>query len=157
MLQDSDNQIAEQLLYLIAAKRNWEGPTRKIIEKLTKEDSLLLPLKWVDGSGLSRYNLMRPKDLVAILLQLRKEVGEERLFKLLPESGRTGTIRRMVPDESRSRFYAKSGSFDNTYNLSGFYRNAKGKMYVFSIMGNLAKKSTVGIQMDALWILNALN
>jgi D-alanyl-D-alanine carboxypeptidase/D-alanyl-D-alanine-endopeptidase (penicillin-binding protein 4) len=157
MLQDSDNQIAEQLLYLIAAKRNWGGPTRKIIEMLTKEDSLLLPLKWVDGSGLSRYNLMRPKDLVAILLQLRKEVGEERLFKLLPESGRTGTIRRMVPDESRSRFYAKSGSFDNTYNLSGFYRNAKGKMYVFSIMGNLAKKSTVGIQMDALWILNALN
>lgn len=157
MLQDSDNQIAEQLLYLIAAKKNWVGPTQKIIEKLTKEDSLLLPLKWVDGSGLSRYNLMRPKDLVTILLQLKKEVGEERLFKLLPESGRTGTIRRMVPDDSRSRFYAKSGSFGNTYNLSGFYRNAKGKMYVFSIMGNLAKKSSVGIQMEALWILNALN
>lgn len=156
MLQDSDNQIAEQLLYLIAAKKNWVGPTLKIIEKLTKEDSLLKPLKWVDGSGLSRYNLMRPQDLVNVLLQLKQEVGEERLLKLLPESGFTGTIRRMVLDDTRARFYAKSGSFNNTYNLSGFYRDAKGKMYVFSIMGNLAKKSIVGLQMDAVWILNAL-
>jgi len=157
MLQDSDNQIAEQLIYLMAAQKNWVGPTQKIIEKLTKEDSLLVPMRWVDGSGLSRYNLMRPKDLVSVLLQLKKEVGEERLFKLLPESGRTGTLRKMVPDESRSRFYAKSGSFGNTYNLSGFYRNAKGKMYVFAIMGNLANKPTFSIQMNALRILNALN
>jgi D-alanyl-D-alanine carboxypeptidase/D-alanyl-D-alanine-endopeptidase (penicillin-binding protein 4) len=156
MLQDSDNQIAEQLLYLIAAKRNWVGPTRKIIENLTKEDSLLLPLRWVDGSGLSRYNLMRPQDLVAVLLQLKKEVGEERLFKLLPESGRTGTIRKMKLDDSRSRFYAKSGSFGNTYNLSGFYRNSKGKLYVFSIMGNLHKRMDANAQMEYLWLLNAL-
>ena len=156
MLQDSDNQIAEQLLYLMAAKRNWSGPTHKIIENLTKEDTLLAPLRWVDGSGLSRYNLMRPKDLVAILLQLKKEVGEERLFKLLPESGYSGTIRRLKPENAVSRFWAKSGSFGNTYNLSGFYRNGKGKMYVFSIMGNLAKKQTSKIQMETINLLNAL-
>ena len=156
MLHDSDNQIAEQMLYLIAAQKNWVGPTNKIIEKLTKEDSLLKPIKWVDGSGLSRYNLMRPKDLVHILSQLKEEVGEERLFKLLPESGSTGTIRRMVLDDTRSRFYAKSGSFGNTYNLSGFYRNAKGKLYVFSIMTNLANHGNVNTRVNILWILNAL-
>lgn len=156
MLQDSDNQIAEQLLYLIAAKRNWNGPTRKIIENLTKEDSLLAPMRWVDGSGLSRYNLMRPKDLVAVLLQLKKEVGEARLFKLLPESGQRGTIRRMKPENNVSRFWAKSGSFGNTYNLSGFYRNAKGKLFVFSIMGNLSKRQSSYLQMKAMGLLNAL-
>jgi D-alanyl-D-alanine carboxypeptidase/D-alanyl-D-alanine-endopeptidase (penicillin-binding protein 4) len=99
---------------------------------------------------------MRPKDLVHILSQLKEEVGEERLFKLLPESGSTGTIRRMVLDDKRSRFYAKSGSFGNTYNLSGFYRDAKGKLYVFSIMTNLANHGNVNTRMNILWILNAL-
>jgi len=157
MLHNSDNQIAEQLLYLIAAKKNWVGPTSKIIEQLKKEDSLLLPLKWVDGSGLSRYNLMRPQDLVHVLLKLKEEVGEDRLFKLLPESGSTGTIRKMVLDETRSRFYAKSGSFGNTYNLAGFYRNAQGKLYVFSMMANLANANSVGMRMNMLSILNMLH
>ncbi len=156
MLHSSDNQIAEQLLYLIAAQKNWVGPTNKIIENLKKEDSLLLPLKWVDGSGLSRYNLMRPKDLVQVLRLLKEEIGEDRLFKLLPESGSTGTIRRMVPDDKRSRFYAKSGSFGNTYNLSGYYLNAQGKWYVFSIMSNLGNQSIVNMRMNILGILNAL-
>jgi D-alanyl-D-alanine carboxypeptidase/D-alanyl-D-alanine-endopeptidase (penicillin-binding protein 4) len=156
MLHSSDNQIAEQLLYLIAAQKNWVGPTNKIIENLKKEDSLLLPLKWVDGSGLSRYNLMRPKDLVQVLRLLKEEIGEDRLFKLLPESGSTGTIRRMVLDDKHSRFYAKSGSFGNTYNLAGYYRNAKGKWYVFSIMSNLGNQSIVNMRMNILGILNAL-
>ena len=156
MLHKSDNQIAEQLLYLIAAKKNWVGQTSKIIEQLKKEDSLLLPIKWVDGSGLSRYNLMRPQDLVQILLKLKEEIREERLFKLLPESGSTGTIRNMVLQDSRSRFYAKSGSFGNTYNLAGFYRNAQGKLYVFSMMANLANANSVGMRMNMLSILNML-
>ncbi len=156
MLHESDNQIAEQLLYLMAAKRNWVGPTQHIIENLTKEDTLLAPLRWVDGSGLSRYNLMRPKDLVATLFQLKNEISEDRLFRLLPESGKTGTIRKMKPLQPSSSFWAKSGSFGNTYNLAGYYKNAQGKMYVFSIMGNLGNRPTVAIKQDVMAILNAL-
>jgi D-alanyl-D-alanine carboxypeptidase/D-alanyl-D-alanine-endopeptidase (penicillin-binding protein 4) len=156
MLHFSDNQIAEQLLYLIAAQKNWVGPTNKIIEKLTKEDSLLKPIKWVDGSGLSRYNLMRPQDIVSVLLKLKAELNEARLFKLLPESGRSGTIRKMAPDTSESRFYAKSGSFGNTYNLAGYYRNAQGKLFVFSIMGNLGNRSITAMKQDVMILLNAL-
>ncbi len=157
MLHQSDNQLAEQLLYLIAAQKNWVGPTLNIIENLKKEDSFLLPFKWVDGSGLSRYNLMRPQDLVSVLVQLKKEVSEERLFKLLPESGKTGTIRKMIPTEKKARFYAKSGSFGNTYNLSGYYLNAQGKTYVFSIMGNLGNRSATAMKQDVMLLLNALH
>ncbi len=156
MLHHSDNQIAEQLLYLIAAKRNWVGPTERIIDQLQKEDTLISSLKWVDGSGLSRYNLMRPQDLVTVLNQLKKDVAEDRLFKLLPESGKTGTIRKMKPAKPESVFWAKSGSFGNTYNLAGYYRNAQGKMFVFSIMGNLGKRPTAAIKQDAMTILDAL-
>jgi D-alanyl-D-alanine carboxypeptidase/D-alanyl-D-alanine-endopeptidase (penicillin-binding protein 4) len=157
MLHFSDNQIAEQLMYLMAAQKNWAGPTSKIIENLKKEDSLLFPLKWVDGSGLSRYNLMRPKDLVTVLLKLKDEVSETRLFKLLPESGRTGTIRKMAPDAVDSRFYAKSGSFGNTYNLAGYYLNAHGKMYVFAIMCNLGNRSIASMKQDVMRLLNTLH
>lgn len=156
MLHNSDNQIAEQLLYLMAAQKNWVGPTQQIIENLTKEDTLLAPLRWVDGSGLSRYNLMRPKDLVAILFQLKNEISEERLFRLLPESGKTGTIRKMKPLQPGSSFWAKSGSFGNTYNLAGYYKNTQGKMYVFSMMGNLGNRPAAAIKQDVMAILNAL-
>ena len=156
MLHNSDNQIAEQLLYLMAAQKNWVGPTQQIIENLTKEDTLLAPMRWVDGSGLSRYNLMRPKDLVAILFQLKNEISEERLFRLLPESGKTGTIRKMKPLQPGSSFWAKSGSFGNTYNLAGFYKNTQGKMYVFSMMGNLGNRPAAAIKQDVMAILNAL-
>ena len=156
MLHFSDNQIAEQLMYVMAAQKNWVGPTNKIIENLKKEDSLLLPLKWVDGSGLSRYNLMRPKDLVSVLLKLKDEVSEARLFKLLPESGRTGTIRKMGTSTLESRFYAKSGSFGNTYNLAGYYLNAQGNMYAFAIMCNLGNRSLTSMKQDVMDLLNTL-
>ena len=117
---------------------------------------MLKPIKWVDGSGLSRYNLMRPQDIVSVLLKLKAELNEARLFKLLPESGRSGTIRKMAPDTSESRFYAKSGSFGNTYNLAGYYRNAQGKLFVFSIMGNLGNRSITAMKQDVMILLNAL-
>ena len=44
MLHFSDNQIAEQLLYLIAAQKNWVGPTSKIIEKLKYKMPYLIKL-----------------------------------------------------------------------------------------------------------------
>ena len=99
---------------------------------------------------------MRPKDLVNVLLYLKQEVSEDRLFALLPESGKTGTIRKMKPLQSGASFWAKSGSFGNTYNLAGYYKNAQGKLYVFSIMGNLGHRSTSAIKQDVMAILNAL-
>jgi D-alanyl-D-alanine carboxypeptidase/D-alanyl-D-alanine-endopeptidase (penicillin-binding protein 4) len=93
---------------------------------------------------------------VATLFQLKNEISEDRLFRLLPESGKTGTIRKMKPLQPSSSFWAKSGSFGNTYNLAGYYKNAQGKMYVFSIMGNLGNRPTVAIKQDVMAILNAL-
>jgi D-alanyl-D-alanine carboxypeptidase/D-alanyl-D-alanine-endopeptidase (penicillin-binding protein 4) len=74
----------------------------------------------------------------------------------LPESGKTGTIRKMKPLNPSSSFWAKSGSFGNTYNLAGYYKNAQGKMYVFSIMGNLGNRPASAIKQDVMAILNAL-
>ncbi|MHA8065892.1 D-alanyl-D-alanine carboxypeptidase [Aquirufa sp. ROCK2-A2] len=142
MLYESDNHIAEQVLYLIAAQKYWTGPTDKIIANLKKDfgEDFLPSIKWVDGSGLSRYNLFRPKDLIQILQNLYQEVGLEKLKILLPESGTSGTMKNVVFSNKKSKIWAKSGSFSNTYNMSGFYQNAKGKVFLFSFLTNLANQ-----------------
>ena len=154
MMYTSDNQIAEQLLYLIAAKRGWTGPTAKIIEQLKKENLVVADLRWVDGSGLSRYNLVRPTDMIQILRELENEVSMEKLKVLLPQSGRSGTMRNVKLHHGTA--WAKSGSFGNTYDLSGFYQDAKGKMYRFSILSNLANRSVAASKADVITLLNAL-
>jgi D-alanyl-D-alanine carboxypeptidase/D-alanyl-D-alanine-endopeptidase (penicillin-binding protein 4) len=154
MMYTSDNQIAEQLLYLIAAKRGWSGPTAKIIERLKNENSVVADLRWVDGSGLSRYNLVRPADMIQILRELENEVPMEKLKVLLPQSGRSGTMRTIKLHHGIA--WAKSGSFGNTYDLSGFYQDANGKMYRFSIMSNLANRSVAASKADVITLLNAL-
>ncbi|MHA8051494.1 D-alanyl-D-alanine carboxypeptidase [Aquirufa sp. ROCK-SH2] len=142
MLYESDNHIAEQLLYVIAAQKNWQGPTDKIIAQLKKEysEDFLQSVKWVDGSGLSRYNLFRPQDLIHVLKALHQEVGMDHLQVLLPESGKSGTLKNVQLMHPKAKIWAKSGSFSNTYNLSGFYQNQKGRTFVFSILTNLSNQ-----------------
>jgi D-alanyl-D-alanine carboxypeptidase/D-alanyl-D-alanine-endopeptidase (penicillin-binding protein 4) len=154
MMYTSDNQIAEQLLYLIAAKRGWSGPTSRIIEQLKKENSVVADLRWVDGSGLSRYNLVRPTDMIQILRELQNEVPMETLQVLLPQAGQSGTMRNVKLHPGTA--WAKSGSFGNTYDLSGFYQDAQGKMYRFSIFANLSNRSVAAIKADVINLLNAL-
>ncbi len=65
----------------------------KIIDTLLKTDLKDLPQKprWVDGSGLSRYNLFTPKDFVFILNKMKNEFGIERIKIIFPTGGR-GTL-----------------------------------------------------------------
>jgi D-alanyl-D-alanine carboxypeptidase/D-alanyl-D-alanine-endopeptidase (penicillin-binding protein 4) len=154
MMYTSDNQIAEQLLYVIAAQRGWVGPTANIIAKLKQENPVLEPLRWVDGSGLSRYNLARPSDLIRILRELAQWVPMEKLQQILPKTGQSGTLRTARLTQGVA--WAKSGSFGNTYDLSGFYRDGHGKMYVFSMMSNLANRSVTASKADVITLLNAL-
>lgn len=154
MMYTSDNQIAEQLLYVIAAQRGWVGPTANIIAKLKQENPVLEPLRWVDGSGLSRYNLARPSDLIRILRELAQWVPMENLQQILPKTGQSGTLR--TARLTHGVAWAKSGSFGNTYDLAGFYRDGRGKMYVFSLMTNLANRSVTASKADVITLLNAL-
>ena len=159
LLHESDNFVAEQLLLMIGAVKYWNGGAEDVIKNLAKEpgNEFLTTLKWVDGSGLSRYNLMRPHDFITILRKLIAEIPEKRLFKLLPATGISGTLRSIKLTNQASKIWAKSGSFNNTYNLSGIYQNAKGKKYVFSMLTNLANRPVSESKKAVLELLNVLN
>ncbi|WP_395617001.1 D-alanyl-D-alanine carboxypeptidase [Aquirufa sp.] len=157
MLHESDNAVAEQLLVMIAAEKGWD-PT-KVIENLKKEpgNEFMKDIRWVDGSGLSRYNLIRPKDFIHILELLQKEVAPDRLRTLLPEASKTGTMRNVQDLNPGVRIWAKSGSFGNTYDLSGYYLTKEGKTLAFSILSNLGNNPVKDIKNSVVEFLKAIH
>lgn len=159
MLHESDNMIAEHLLLLIGAKNQWSGGAQEIISRLKKESNLefLKAVRWVDGSGLSRYNLFRPMDFVEILRALHQSLGMDKLQFLLPQSGKNGTLKSIKLKSNNQIIWAKSGSFSNTYDLSGFFQNSKGKTYVFSILTNLANQAVSVSKRDVIDFLENLD
>lgn len=157
MLHESDNSVAEQLLLMIAAEKGWD-PTQ-VIENLKKEpgNEFMKDIRWVDGSGLSRYNLIRPKDFIHILELLAKEVAPDRLRALLPEASKTGTMRNVQDLNPGVRIWAKSGSFGNTYDLSGYYLTKEGKTLAFSILSNLGNSPVKDIKNSVVEFLKAIH
>ena len=137
MLHESDNFIAEQLLLLISEKISDTLNSNIAIDHIQKTYFKDLPdkINWVDGSGLSRYNLITPRTLITILEKISKEIPQEKVFALLPSGGKTGNLKNWYINEE-TYVFAKTGSLRNNHNLSGFLKTRSGKVLIFSFMNN---------------------
>ncbi|WP_266368993.1 D-alanyl-D-alanine carboxypeptidase/D-alanyl-D-alanine-endopeptidase [Tellurirhabdus rosea] len=136
MMLVSDNLLAEHLVLLAANGRdtlNTKASIRFIVKNHLKD----LPDRpvWVDGSGLSRYNLFTPRSIVVLLQKIYRTVPQDRLFNILSAGGRTGNLRSGYKAD-KPFIYAKSGSMSGVYNLSGYLITRKGKLMLFSMMHN---------------------
>ena len=138
MMQISDNMLAEHLLLVSGSALNDSISTIKSIENITSRFLSDLPQKpvWVDGSGLSRYNLITPQTIAQLLIKMYHEVPEDKLFSLMATGGGKGTLRMLFNNEPKPYIFGKSGSMAGVYNLSGFMITASGKKWVFSFMNN---------------------
>ncbi len=138
MLQDSDNFIAEQLLLNYAAANQMEMNSKALISSATKYfPEMQSTYQWVDGSGLSRLNMVSPEMMIKVLEKIKTKVdNEQELFALLPAGGKSGTLKNMFTASPETFIYAKSGSLSNNYNLSGYLIGKSGKRYVFSYLNN---------------------
>lgn len=136
MMHRSDNFFAEQSLLMVSNEKLGVMNDDKIIDTLLKTDFKDLPQKprWVDGSGLSRYNLFTPQDFVAILNKMKNEFGVERLKVILPTGGE-GTISSYYKTES-GFIYGKTGTLSGVVAFSGFLYTKKGKLLIFSTLVN---------------------
>lgn len=137
MLQESDNFIAEQILLMTAGIVSDTLKSGNAIEHVKDAHLFDLPddPKWVDGSGLSRYNLVTPRSLVRVLEKISREVPAPRLFNLMPSGGVSGTLKEDFVSE-KPYLFAKTGTLSNTYNLSGFLKTKRGRLLIFSFMNN---------------------
>jgi D-alanyl-D-alanine carboxypeptidase/D-alanyl-D-alanine-endopeptidase (penicillin-binding protein 4) len=159
MLLPSDNFIAEHILLNIAATKGMEMNTSLVIEHVTKNYLSDLPDKplWVDGSGLSRQNLFTPRTMVKLCEKIYDEVSdEERLFDLLPQGGKTGTLKNIYKSD-KPYVFAKTGSLSNNHNQSGYLLSRKGKKYIFSFMNNNFTEPTAVIRAEMEKIIKSIN
>ncbi|MDQ6815731.1 MAG: D-alanyl-D-alanine carboxypeptidase [Bacteroidota bacterium] len=136
MMHRSDNFFAEQTLLMAANEYLGEMNDARMIDTLLKTDLKDLPQKprWVDGSGLSRYNLFSPKDFIWILKKLEDDFGLERMKTILPGANE-GTLEGLYKGYEK-HIYAKTGTVSNNLALSGYLITRKNQQYIFSIMVN---------------------
>ncbi len=137
MLVISDNFIAEQLLLQVGNAVDSTYSVKSAIDYSMENYLQGIPQKprWVDGSGLSRYNLFTPESLVFLLQKMHNEIPQEKLFSYFPVGGESGTLKNYYGNE-KPYIYAKSGTLSNNYNLSGYLITKKGTVLIFSFMNN---------------------
>ncbi len=137
MLRNSDNFIAEQLLMMVGNNLSDSVNTKNAITYIKKTYLKDLPDEpiWVDGSGLSRYNLITPRSMVFLLKKISEEIPQEKLFEFLPTGGKTGTLKNWYIAEE-PYIFAKTGTLSNNHNLSGYIKTKSGRILLFSFMNN---------------------
>ena len=139
MMHQSDNFIAEQMLLVCAGKKFNVLEQDTLIQWML--DSVLTDLsqrpKWIDGSGLSRYNLMTPQSIATVLLHLWREQPHDALLSLFPAGGVDGTLSDWYGGKDGKPYvFAKTGSMSSVTCLSGYVRTRRGKVLIFSFMNN---------------------
>ena len=98
-----------------------------MIEKLFSWWSLYA-FSFCYGSGLSRYNLIKPSSLVLALEKIYQYLGPDRIKKIFPNN--------YIITGTEDFVWGKTGTLKNNHNYSGYIITDKGRQYVFSIMIN---------------------
>jgi D-alanyl-D-alanine carboxypeptidase/D-alanyl-D-alanine-endopeptidase (penicillin-binding protein 4) len=157
LMQDSDNFIAEQLLLLCAGIISDTLRPEIAIQHSKKTFMRNLPDKpvWVDGSGLSRYNLLTPRSTVQLWKEIYSLMPRERLFSMLATGGTSGTIRNWYKAD-KPYVFGKTGSLMHNHCLSGYLVSKSGKTLIFSFMNSNFTASVNDIRKNMQSILNLI-
>ncbi len=146
MMHRSDNFFAEQTLLMASKQKLGYLADRDMIDTLLKTDLKDIPQKpkWVDGSGLSRYNLFTPQSFVYILNKMKNEFGWDRMKNILPTGGE-GTISSYYKRDA-GFIFAKTGTLSNNCALSGYLITKKNKVLIFSVLANNYQTSATPVR-----------
>lgn len=155
LMHDSDNFIAEQLLLMCAAEKTDTFKTELAIEYANEHVFADLPdeMQWVDGSGLSRYNLTSPRNLIQVLDKLRSKISLNRIKTIFATNGQNGELKN-ISNGKDAFVFAKTGSLKNKYCLSGFIETKRNGLLIFSFMHNNYIGSSEPIVLELNRILN---
>ena len=90
-----------------------------------------------DGSGMSTYNRVAPRGMVVLLRWIAGQPWGQRWRATLPMGGVDGTLaRRFKGTALERRLFAKTGSLNASYALSGYMIAKSGRTLTFSTFAN---------------------
>ena len=155
MMHLSDNFVAEQLLLVCSSIYQDTLSTEWTIEHTIENYLQELPDRpiWVDGSGLSRYNMQTPRTMIAMLQKVDSLLGDQRIRTIFPAGGVSGTVESWYKNPVGTPYiYAKTGTLSGKHCLSGFLYTRKGTKLIFSFMHNnyVTSSSVFKIEMERI-------
>lgn len=143
MMKFSNNYVAEMLTKNLAAKYKKTPATLADGVAVINETVIDIGLKpdqfsFINPSGLSRKNKIRPKDMTMLLSEAYASFsyGAE-LLSSLPLGGVDGTLKsRFLNSKATGRIRAKTGMLTGVAGLAGFASQKNGRTYSFTFIFN---------------------
>jgi serine-type D-Ala-D-Ala carboxypeptidase/endopeptidase (penicillin-binding protein 4) len=143
MLAASDNLYAEQVVRIAARVAIGDGSSaavqKHVVAVLAGLGVSAAPMVIADGSGLSRRNLVQPRQVAQTLLAMHRSPHHAVFAAALPLAGKTGTLRNRFGDgPAHGRVRAKTGFISRVVCLSGYVPrpDPAASPVIFSIMLN---------------------
>lgn len=139
--KNSQNFYAEQLLKTIGLEEENLGTVDNGVKAVKhlfnnigiNSENMII----TDGSGLSRLNLVTPKQIVELLSYMYKQDCFPSFVMSLPIAGVDGTLaKRMSKSKAERNVRAKTGYISGVRSLSGYAYTADNEPLVFSIIVN---------------------
>jgi D-alanyl-D-alanine carboxypeptidase/D-alanyl-D-alanine-endopeptidase (penicillin-binding protein 4) len=91
----------------------------------------------MDGSGLSRLDLVTPSTVLKLLRYMYDSPAREKWISLLPVAAQDGTLSsRFGATAAAGRVYAKTGSLSHVSALSGYLQRPDATWVAFSLLVN---------------------
>ncbi|WP_329115723.1 D-alanyl-D-alanine carboxypeptidase/D-alanyl-D-alanine endopeptidase [Streptomyces sp. NBC_01465] len=145
-LKLSNNNHAEVLVkaigYEVKGSGTWSAGLSAISGYLRTLGVDPAALRQVDGSGLSRMDVVSPAQFTQLLVAVRHEPWFKEWYDALPiacvaDRMTGGTLRsRMCGTPAAGNLHGKTGSLTGVSGLSGYVTDADGREFVFSVLSN---------------------
>ena len=139
LLKESINVYGEALMRLNAPRTTPtnDGAIKGIAQKLTAWGIPADGQQIIDGSGLSRRNVMAAETLVLVLQKMHDADSSSPWMAAFPIAGVDGTLMsRMRGTPAERNVRAKTGSMSNIRSLAGYVTTRDGERLAFAVLVN---------------------
>ena len=140
LLKDSLNLYAEAVMRLNASRQSVatnDAALEGVRQRLASWGVPAAGQQLVDGSGLSRRDVINTETLVSVLRRLHDPSNMSPWMQALPVAGVDGSLEtRMRGTAAAGNVRAKTGTMSNVRSLAGYVTTSDGERLVFAVIVN---------------------
>ena len=157
MMLPSDNFLAEHLTMLVSDKKfnGFYTDSLRAYMQNAYYDNFQDTIFLRDGSGLSTYNKITPRNMIDVLLAIKELIpNDSQRYLFFPAGGVDGTLKSAYSlDQGVPFVWAKTGTINSVHCQSGYLVTRSGRKYAFSFLNNNYAVSTSYIRREMVRIM----